>query len=113
MGEVVQIKPRDQVKARKASRKQRKCNHRNVIADESLRSLQCQDCGKWLDAFDWVFSVACEEFEWRQEAQKMAVLCKEHELQLQALQGELSSLMDQLVHFRAAVVPESRVNDEV
>jgi len=40
-------------------RKERRCEHDHVTVDEHERAIQCDGCGAYLDAFDFVFASAC------------------------------------------------------
>lgn len=49
---------------RRAVRRRRSpgaCSHRKVEADEERRMLQCESCGYWIEAFDWLWLMASNE----------------------------------------------------
>lgn len=46
------------IDAKKISTKQLCCRHTKLIADESMRMLECKLCGLWIDPFDFLMGWA-------------------------------------------------------
>ena len=104
-GDVIDIAPRIRL------RDQAQCKHRHVAVDDDAAELECTDCGKPLDPWWYIRSLAHNAKEWRAynaelEAQRDALTAKHEEWVRKAnetiarLNGEIRHLTDTKNHLQ-------------